>query len=372
MDTKKIRIAIPHGDTNGIGYELIFKTFTDAEMLDMCIPIVYGSPKVAAYHRKAIGSQTNFNIIDNAEKAEEGCINILTCFDEEVKVDFGEPTQESGAAALKAMDRAMTDYRRGLFDVLVACPSDDFAIKDCDHTFSSMKKYIETSLNNGKKSLMMWLNDSMRIASVAQETSIKDVAKEITRENIERKAISLYESMRRDFLLDGSRIAVMSLNHEIGTEEENEIIPAVNELAGSIIGLFGPYTASQLFGEREYQDFDAVLAMYDDQATLPFETLSCEVGCRYLAGLPLVVTTIATDPHFEIAGQGRADETSFRHAIFAAIDIEKRRRAYDEAHANPLEKLYHEKRDEVEKPRFSIPQKRENVQKDKPQEEAKQ
>lgn len=361
-------MAIPHGDTNGIGYELIFRIFADQEMLDMCVPIVYGSPKVATYHRKALGVQTNFHVIEDGRNASEGCINILTCFDEEVKVDFGTPSAESGAAALKAMDRAMADYKEGLFDALVISPYDESAIRKSRPEFASMSQHIEANVNNGKSSLALWLNSSVRIASVAHGKDIKDVAREITRENIERKAICLYESLRRDFVLSGSRIAVMSLNSRIGDEERGEIMPAVEELSGSIIGVFGPYTPARFFGERDYQEFDAILAMYDDQAAVPFETLSCDPGCKYLAGLPLVCTAMSGDPHFELAGQGKADVSGFRQAIYAAIDIVANRRRYDAANAHPLGKLYHEKREEGDKQRSSAAQKRENAQKERAQE----
>ena len=103
MDSKKIRVAITHGDTNGIGYELIFKAFSEPEMLEYCTPIIYGSPKVAAYYRKAMNLPAQFSIIQKAEDAEDGRINLLPAVDEEVKVDMGMPTQESGTAAIKAL-----------------------------------------------------------------------------------------------------------------------------------------------------------------------------------------------------------------------------------------------------------------------------
>lgn len=357
MDTRKPRIAITHGDTNGIGYELIFKTFAESQMFELCTPIIYGSPKVASYHRKALGLPTNFTVVDNAESAEDGTLNIIASVEEEVKVDLGMPTHESGEAALKAIDDAMTDYREGLYDALVACPVDDGVIRDAHREYYSMKDYIESSINNGKKTLSVMVNSCMRIASVAQGIGITDLAKEITRENIERRLICLYESLRRDFMLSCPRIAVMSLNHEIGKEEQSEIMPAIEELSASIVGTFGPYTSKQLFGERGYDDFDAILAMYDDQAYTPFKTLTCSAGCKYLAGLPLVCTTPVDDTRYDIAGQGKADERSFRQAIYTAIDICNNRRQYDEPLANPLPKLYHERRDDSEKVRYSVPKK---------------
>lgn len=151
MEDRKIRVAITHGDTNGIGYELIFKTFAEPEMLELCTPIIYGSPKVAAYHRKALDMQANFSIINNAEDARDGRVNMLACFDDEVKVEMGMPTRESGLAALRALDRAMTDFRSGLFDVLVACPVNDATTSSDDYSYRNLKDYLETSVGEGSK-----------------------------------------------------------------------------------------------------------------------------------------------------------------------------------------------------------------------------
>ncbi len=129
MENRKIRVAITQGDTNGIGYELIFKTFAEPEMLELCTPIVYGSPKVAAYHRNALNMQANFTIISNADEAKEDKLNIITAFDEEVKIDLGLECAEGGKAALAAVDRAIADFKDGLFDVLVLGPASENNIK---------------------------------------------------------------------------------------------------------------------------------------------------------------------------------------------------------------------------------------------------
>ena len=145
MEDRKIRVAITHGDTNGVGYELIFKTFAEPEMLELCTPIIYGSPKVAAYHRKALDLQANFSIVNSAEEVRDGRINLLTAVEEEVKVELGMPTPESGDAALKALDKAMTDYREGLFDVLVTAPVNRDNMKVNGFPFSGHTRYIEAS-----------------------------------------------------------------------------------------------------------------------------------------------------------------------------------------------------------------------------------
>ena len=363
MDNKKIRVAITHGDTNGIGYELIFKAFNEPEMLEYCTPIIYGSPKVAAYYRKAMNLPAQFSIIQKAEDAEDGRINLLAAIEEEVKVDMGMPTPESGAAAVKALDRAMTDYRDGLYDVLVTAPVSSQNIKIEGYTFVDHKDYIETCLGDGSHALSLLVGDDLRIASVTGKTPLTQVAKSITQESIVEKTTLLWHTLKRDFLLTNPRIAVLALNPSIneeqscGTEERNIIIPAIDALAEKGIQAFGPYPADDFFGNGYYNEFDGVMAMYHDQAAVPFHSLFNEDGVLYTAGLPIIHTAANTTPCYYMAGYNEADAISFRHAIFLALDAFRHRETSEEAYQNPLPKLYHEKRDESEKVRFSIPKK---------------
>ena len=358
MEHNKIRVAITHGDTNGVGYELIFKTFAEPEMLELCTPIVYGSPKIAAYHRKALDIQGNFTIIADAKEAHDGKVNLLTCFDDEVKVDLGTPTPESGMAALRAMDRAMTDFRDGAFDVLVACPLSNDNIHDENFTFPGLTKYVETSLGDGSKAVNIMLGRDMSVAVEAAGADIREVAGRLTEDGLCKTVKALAMSARRDFRLSNPRVAVLSLNADRhGNEEQTVIAPAVKRLAEEGINAFGPYTSEEMFGTRDYEAFDMILAMYDDQGTIPFRTLNPEDGVCLIANLPVVCTTPMVGPQYEIAGQGVADESAFRQAIYYAIDVFRNRACYDEPLADPLPKLYHEKRDESEKVRFSIPKK---------------
>ena len=201
MDSKKIRVAITHGDTNGIGYELIFKAFSEPEMLEYCTPIIYGSPKVAAYYRKAMNLPAQFSIIQKAEDAEDGRINLLPAVDEEVKVDMGMPTQESGTAAIKALDRAMTDYRDELFDVLITAPVNNQNAQFEGFQFKGHKEYIETCLGEGAKGLSILCGGDLRIASVTGKTPLKDVPAAITQELIIEKVKQMHTSLKRDFMI---------------------------------------------------------------------------------------------------------------------------------------------------------------------------
>lgn len=361
MENNKIRVAITHGDTNGIGYELIFKTFADTEMLELCTPIIYGSPKVAAYHRKALDIEANFTIINSAEEARDGRVNIIPCFEEEIKVELGMPTQESGTAALKALDRAMTDYREGLYDVLVTAPLDSNNIQGEGFRFPGHHQYIETSLGEGKKALVVLCNERLRIAVATDETlSLKDVPAAITKEIIETKATQFFKTLRSDFNISNPRVAILALNPGQPGKEEKEILqPAVEELFDNGVNAFGPYAADDFFGKGYYTAFDGILAMYHDQGIAPFKAISPESCVKFAAGLPVIATAPDNNAGFDIAGQCVANADSFRSAIYAAIDIFRCRENYETPYANPLPKLYHEKREDGEKVRFNIPKKRE-------------
>ena len=361
MEDKMIRVAITHGDTNGIGYEVILKTFATPTILELCTPIVYGSPKLVAYHRKALNLETSFNIIERAEDACDGKLNILACFDDEVKVELGQPSEEAGKAALMALDRAMTDYRSGLYDVLVTAPINKATIQGEGFHFPGHTEYIETCVGEGNKALMILMNEDLRVALVTTHLPIRNVAEAITQEAIVEKASIFNLSLKRDFRISSPRIAVLSLNPHagdnglLGNEEKDIIIPAIEELEKKGIQAFGPFPADGFFGTAAYSHFDGVLAMYHDQGLAPFKTIALDNGVNFTAGLPIVRTSPDHGTAYDIAGQGKADENSFRQAIYTAIDVFRNRQFYDEPMQNPLPKLYHEKRDDSEKVRFAIP-----------------
>ena len=337
MEDRKIRVAITHGDTNGIGYEVILKTFEDPMMLELCTPIIYGSPKVAAYHRKALDLQTPYTIINNAEDAKDDHLNLLATFEDEVKVDLGQPTEESAEAARKAMQRAKEDMQKGLYDVLVMAP-------------------VKPNPNPAKedKALTIMLSDVVRIGLVTTHLPIKEVSQAITVEKIVTKGTIFHTSLKCDFRISNPRLAVLALNPQPGTEEQEIIMPAIEELEKNGVQAFGPYVADEFFGSAMYHDFDGVLAMYDDQGIVPFKTLALEYGVKLKAGITAVCTTPDHGPAFDIAGKGIADELSMRYAIYTAIDMFRHRIEYDEPMAHPLPKLYHEKREDGDKARFAI------------------
>jgi 4-hydroxythreonine-4-phosphate dehydrogenase len=356
MDEKKIRVAITHGDTNGVGYEMILRAFEDSTMLELCTPIVYGSAKVAEYYINRLKmEEVQINQINDASEARPGRLNLLDCFgNEEIPVMQGEATRESGLAALKALQRAVDDYKKGAFDVLVTAPVNRSTMDG----FNGHADFLEKQLNEGSKGLSVLLNDDFRVALVTNNLAIKDIPESITKQRIVEKGILFSQILRRDLRVSSPRIAVLSLNPRCGEEgalgdEEHEIIaPAIEQLAGEGIQAFGPYAADSFFGHADYYHFDGVLAMYHDQGTTPFKTLAPEDGVRFTAGLPIVRTAPAHGVMLNMAGRNQASGDSLRHAIYTAIDVARNRTHYDEPLQNPLPKLYHEKREDGEKVRF--------------------
>lgn len=329
-------MAITHGDTNGIGYEIILKAFEDPMMLELCTPIIYGSPKVATYHRNAMKLEAPFSIIAKAEEARDGRVNMLATFDEEVKVELGTPTPDSAEAARKALQRAKEDLKKGLYDVLVQAPVVSSNTPDRED-----------------RSLLVMFADEIRIALVTNRLPLKEVAQSITQDVVIEKGTLFHTSLKRDFRISSPRIAVLALNPQPGTEEKELIQPAIEVLEKNGIQAYGPFAADEFFGKQLQYGFDGILAMYDDQGNVPFKTLATEYGVKMKTGFPFVITTPDHGPAFDIAGKGQADPTSLRHAIFAAIDIFRNRLNYDEPLKNPLPKLYHEKKEDGEKARFT-------------------
>lgn len=357
---KKIRVAITHGDTNGVGYELILKAFEDPTMLELCTPIIYGSPKVAAYHCKALGIDTQFTIINDATEAKDGRINLLTCFGEEVKIEMGQRTEEATEAARKAIDRAAKDMQDNLFDVLVMAPTADF----------DGNGYLLKAIGAQQQCISLRTSEELRMVLVTNRLAIKEVPEAITKQRITEKAQLLHQCLRRDFRLSSPRIAVLALNPHVGHdeplgEEEQEVIaPAIDELSQQGIQAFGPYPADELFGNTLYSRFDAVMAMYHDQGMTAFKSIATEEGVDLITGLNTVVTAPVYGSCHEDAGKNTAEPLPMLHAIYLAIDVCRNRADYDAPLGNPLPKLYHEKRDESEKVRFSTPRPKDQFRKE--------
>ena len=355
MEKNKIRVAITQGDVNGIGYEVILKAFEDPTMLELCTPIVYGSPKIMTYHRKALEMESSFTIINSATEAVDGKVNVVNCCDDEVKVELGKPSKEAGKAAFDALEKAIAEYKEGLYDVLVTAPIHKQMIQSESFSFPGHTEYIEQCVGDGTKALMILASDNLRIALATGHLPIAKVASALTQELIEEKLTIFNDALKSDFGIGAPRIAVLALNPHagdggvIGTEEETIITPAIKAAREKGIVCFGPFAADGFMGCGAFSQFDGVLAMYHDQGLAPFKALAMESGVNFTAGLPIIRTSPDHGTAFDIAGKNQATPDSFRNALYMAIDIYRNRARNDEAHRTPLRKLYFEKRDDSDK-----------------------
>lgn len=342
MKHNKIVVGISHGDINSISYEVIIKTLIDNRILDFCTPIVYGSPKVAAYHRKALNIHNfSLNNIRTPEEANPKRANIINCIDDNIRVELGKSTQSAGEASFIALEKAVNDLKDGKIDVLVTAPINKDNIQSENFHFPGHTEYLAKSVNS-EEVLMLLVSENLKVGVVAGHVAIKDVPKEITKENILKKLRIMNQSLIQDFRIRKPKIAVLGLNPHagdnglLGTEEQDIIIPAINQAKDENILALGPYSADGFFGSNNFNSFDAILAMYHDQGLAPFKALAFNSGVNYTAGLDIIRTSPGHGTAYELAGMDKATPDSFRQALFLACDIFKNRNEYREISKNPL------------------------------------
>lgn len=338
----KPKVGITSGDINGIGYEIIIKALSDQRTYEMFTPIVYGTSRAASYHRKTINNiEFNFNTIRKADQAGIKKTNIVNLRDEEVKIDLGLATPESGEIAYLALEAAVEDLKRNLINVLVTAPINKHAIRQAGFEFPGHTEYLASRFET-EDYLMIMVSSKLRIGIVTGHIPINQVATSLSKELISRKIQTLHTSLIRDFGIHKPKIAVLGLNPHagengmIGNEEENMITPVIKQFYDEGLLIYGPFPADGFFGSFTHQNFDAVLAMYHDQGMLPFKTLSFDKGVNFTAGLPIVRTSPAHGTAFEIAGKDMASPDSFREALYLACDIFKKRMEYEDLTRNPL------------------------------------
>jgi 4-hydroxythreonine-4-phosphate dehydrogenase len=341
MKGDKIILGITQGDINGISYEVIMKALSDNRLFDICTPVVYGSPKVAAYHRKTLNLENfSFNNIRTADEANARRANIINCIDDSVRVELGKSTREAGEASLKALELASKDLADGKVDVLVTGPINKANIKSDHFNFNGHTEFFEERFRS-EGVLMLMVNEFLRIGVVTSHIPISKVHEYITRDTVLNKLRLLNRGLLVDFTIRRARIAVLGLNPHagddglIGDEEQKELKPAIDQARSENIMAFGPFPADGFFGAATYRQFDAVLAMYHDQGLIPFKALS-NAGVNYTMGLPVVRTSPAHGTAYEIAGRNEASAESFLKAIYLACDVYRNRMNYKEISENPL------------------------------------
>lgn len=339
---EKVKLGISIGDLNGIGSEIVLKTFDDSRMLDFCTPIIFASTKVLTFLKKQFNLSLNYQGIDDASKAIDGKINVVNVWKESVNINFGEENPKIGEYAFKSLQAATHALKADEIDVLVTAPINKHSIQSADFNFPGHTDYLAKELEG--ESLMFMITDTLKIGLLTDHVALKDIANTITPELIEKKLKIIQETLKQDFRIQKPKIAVLGINPHsgdngvIGKEDEEILKPTLQKLRDKGDLVFGPFSADSFFGSKNYVNFDAVVASYHDQGLIPFKTLSFGNGVNFTAGLSKVRTSPDHGTAFEIAGTNSANINSFKEAVFRAIEIYKCREEYKELTKNPLKK----------------------------------
>jgi len=335
-------IGFTIGDINSIAPEVVIKTLSDLRICEYCTPVIYSSPKVIGFWKKIIGNNDFFvNIIKTTEHVNTKKINLIPCWDEEVEIKIGEANEIGGKYAFKSLEAATKDLKDGKLDGIVTAPLNKNLVNSELLPFKGHTEYLAHELNN-HNFLMFLISEQLKVGLVTGHVPIKDVASKLTSELILKKIKLMNESLKNDFNCSKPRIAVLGLNPHagdnglIGSEEKNIIIPAIESAQAANITVFGPYPSDGFFGSKQYEKFDGVLAMYHDQGLIPFKYFAFTDGVNYTAGLNIVRTSPDHGTAYDIAGKNKADESSFRNALYLALDIIARRTDNKELKAKPL------------------------------------
>jgi 4-hydroxythreonine-4-phosphate dehydrogenase len=345
VSLQKPVVGITTGDLNGIGLECIIKIFSDQRVLEFCTPVVFGNSKALNFYRKAMPEvNINYNNIKDLTKLNPKQVNVLNLWEEEVAITPGSLNEVGGKYAVQSLLAATQALKENKIHALITAPIHKKNVQSPEFPFTGHTPFLKHFFEV-KDVVMLMCADNMRVGLVTEHVPVSEIAKHITKESILSKLRLMKDSLRRDFGIDKPRIAVLGLNPHAGDEgligkEDDEIIrPAVIEAKKSDILVYGPYAADAFFARGTHEKFDAVLAMYHDQGLIPFKSLAKGLGVNYTAGLPGVRTSPDHGTAFDIAGKDKADESSFREAIFVALDIYAKRTGYQDAHRNPLRKM---------------------------------
>lgn len=345
-----VRVGISCGDLNGIGLEVVLKCFEDTRILQDITPVLYASAHTVSFHRKALTlDEVQFHRVNDAREALPKKLNLVNVWEEDIAIDLGKPSGQLAAYAIKSLEAAAQDLASGKVDVLVTAPIDKHSMQQAGFAYPGHTEFLQQMAGSDSEVLMVLVGEGLRVGTVTGHIPLKDVPAAITTERILTKARLLHQSLLRDFGVLEPRIAVLGLNPHagdggtLGSEDKERIAPAVRRLNEEGIKAMGPYAADGFFGSGGYKHFDGVLAMYHDQGLAPFKALSFGHGVNVTAGLPVVRTSPDHGTGLDIAGQGVADEGSFRAAVWMASDIKRNREHYREVMANPLQPQKREK-----------------------------
>ena len=343
MALTKLVVGITQGDSNGIGYEVIIKSLADERILDSFTPVIYGSSKLMGFYRKTLHNigPMDINVINSAADAKQRKINLVNCLPDNIYAEPGQSTPDSAKAAIKSLEVAVKDLKGNQRDVLVAAPINKRAMSAEGFSNTGHTEYLQQEFGADDVTMIM-VSDQIKIGVVTGHIPLREVPRSLTKESILGKLRIMKASLQRDFGVPDPKIAVLGLNPHcgdgglLGDEEQNIILPAVEEANKEGIQAFGPYSPDGFFGLGNYSRFDATLAMYHDQGLAPFKDLAFSDGVNFTAGLPIVRTSPDHGTAYEMAGRDEADPRSMMSAIYTAIDIFRKRLQYDTLQENRM------------------------------------
>jgi len=339
---EKIKVGITIGDLNGIGGELIIKTFEDSRVLDFCTPVIFASSNVISFLKKHFDSDLKFHAINNIKDIIYGKLNVMNVWKEQVAINFGQEDETSGKYAIRSFKFGTRALKEGAIDILITAPIHKHNIQSESFNFPGHTDYLNQELEGN--SLMFMIANNLKVGLLTDHIPVKDVASQITEERILMKINIIHDTLIRDFGIQKPKIAVLGINPHtgdngvIGEEDDTVMKPALQKIRDEGKLVFGPYSADSFFGSDNYKNFDAVVAAYHDQGLIPFKTLSFGQGVNYTAGLNKIRTSPDHGTAYEIAGKGVADTNSFKEALFTGLNIFKTRTAYDELSLNKMKK----------------------------------
>jgi 4-hydroxythreonine-4-phosphate dehydrogenase len=337
---ENIIVGISIGDLNGIGSEVVLKTFEDNRMLELCTPVIFANVKTLSYLKKVYELTLNFHGIDSLDHLVVGKINVLNVWKETVNIEFGKNDIEVGKYAIKSFFAATKALKENKVDVLLTAPINKYNIQSEEFKFPGHTDYLAKEFN--ENALMFMIHENLRVGLLTDHVPVSDVSKYLNEELILKKVKIVNDTLKQDFRIERPKIAVLGLNPHagdngvIGKEDEEIIKPALKKIYDSGIMVFGPYSADSFFGSNQYKQYDAVLAVYHDQGLIPFKTMSFGNGVNFTAGLSKIRTSPDHGTAFDIAGKNKANESSFREALYLAIDVYNKRSEYIELTNNPL------------------------------------
>ena len=337
---ENIIVGISIGDLNGIGSEVVLKTFEDSRMLELCTPVIFANVKIMSFVKKSFESTSMLHGIDKLDQIVIGKINVFNLWKEGVDLNPGTNDEKIGQYAIKSFVAATNALKEGVIDVLVTAPINKYNIQSETFKFPGHTDYLDQELEGN--ALMLMVQDNLRVGLLTDHIPVSEVASKLTEELIIKKIETVRQSLIQDFSINKPKIAVLGLNPHcgdggvIGKEDDLVIKPALKKLFEKGTLVFGPFAADGFFGSSQYEKYDAIIAVYHDQGLIPFKTLSFGKGVNYTAGLNKIRTSPDHGTAYDIAGKGIADYNSFKEAVYLAIDIYNSRNQYKEISEKPL------------------------------------